>query len=143
MPLIMLPAVTRAPAAAALAANLALLAAGCGGAGGPDARVVEGVTETIEELEDALADRDLARVCERIFSPEARRRAGGEECPRRLARTTSAVDSPSIELVDVDVARGGALAEVRAWTGDDPPAIDSMRLVRGEGGYRIDSLSSG
>jgi hypothetical protein len=139
----MLPGVTRAAAAAALAANLALLAAGCGGSDGADPRAVDGVTETIEELEEALGDRDLARVCERIFSPEARRRAGGEECPRRLARTTSAVDSPSIELVDVDVGRGGVSAEVRAWTGDDPPAIDSMRFVRADGRYRIDSLSSG
>lgn len=139
----MLPGVTRAPAAAALAATLALFAGGCGGAAASDSPKVDGVTEAIAGLEEALSDRDLRRVCERIFSPEARRRAGGEECPRRLARTTRRAESPRIEVVDVELGRAGATAKVRAWTGDDSPAIDSVRLVPAGGGYRIDSLSSG
>ncbi len=142
MPFIMLSVVKRAPTAAALAASLAL-AVGCGEAGGRDSAAVENVAETVEEFEAALGDRDLARVCDQLFSPEARRRAGGEECPRRLARTTASVERPKLELLSVALDRVRATARVRAWAGEERPAIDSMRLVPGEGGYRIDSLSGG
>ncbi len=143
MPLIMLPTVMRAPTAAALALSAALTAVGCGGAPTRDAPSVEGIADTVSDFEDALSERDLTRVCDRILSPEARRRAGGEECPRRLARTTRALETPQIELVSVTLARDGAVARVRASSGEAPPAIDSMRFVPAEGGYRIDSLSSG
>lgn len=139
----MLPAVNCAPAAAALAAILALGASACGETGARGSPSVDGVAEAIEGLEDALGARELGRVCEQILSPEARRRAGGEECASRLARTTGGVRSPRIELLSVTLGRGGAIARVRASNGEEPPAIDSVRLVPGEGGYRIDSLSSG
>ena len=138
----MLPAVKRAPTAAALVASLALAVA-CGEAAGRDSAAVEDVAETVEEFEAALGERDLARVCDQLFSPEARRRAGGEECPRRLARTRARVERPKLELVSVALDGGRASARVRAWTGQERPAIDSIRLVPGEGGYRIDSLSGG
>jgi hypothetical protein len=143
MPLIMLPAVKRASALAALAALTAVVGAGCGGSTARDAPSVDSITETLSEFEEALSERDLDRICDRIFSPEARRRAGGEECSRRLARTASTLDSPRLELVSVTLGRGDAVARVRASTGDDPPAIDSMRFVPVEGRYRIESLSRG
>lgn len=143
MGLIMLPAVKRVAAAPALAATLALLGAGCGGPEARDSASIERIAETIDELEQALGEGDLDRVCEQILSPEARRRAGGEECPRRLARTTVAVERPRIELMSVTLGSTGALARVRAWTDDEPPALDSMRLVATPGGYRIESLSGG
>ena len=143
MPLIMLSAVMRAPSAVALAAFFALIAAGCGGTPVREAPSVDGIADTIAELEQALSERDLARICDRIFSPEARRRAGGEECQRRLARTTRTVESPRLELLSIDLRPEGALARVRASAGDEPPAVDSMRFVAVEGVYRVDSLSSG
>jgi hypothetical protein len=142
MSLIMLPAVKRAPAWAAVAATLALGA--CGGeASAPGAApTVEGIANAIEELEGALDDRDLDRVCERVFSPEARRRAGGEECRARLMRTTRNLDDPRIELVSIRLGRGSATARVRAWTADEAPAIDSIELVPSGTGYRVESLSA-
>jgi hypothetical protein len=139
----MLPAVKRAPAVVALFAVWALAAAGCGGSPGEGAPSVEDIGETVADFEQALSDRDVDRICDRLFSPEARRRAGGEECARRLARTTRTVEDPSIELVRITLGRGDAVARVRASAGDDPAAIDSMRFVPVEGEYRIDSLESG
>ena len=139
----MLPVVKRVAAAWALAATLALLGAACGGPEGGDSASVDRIAETIDELEQALGERDLERVCKEILSAEARRRAGGEECPRRLRRTTVAVQQPRIELVSVTLGSAGALARVRAWTDDEPPALDSMRLVAESDGYRIESLSGG
>jgi hypothetical protein len=143
MPLIMLPDVMRAPSAVTLLAFVALIAAGCGGGPARESPSVDGIAETIADLEEALSERDLGRICDRIFSPEARLRAGGEECPRRLARTTRAVERPRLELVSVTLGRDSAIARVRASAGDEPPALDSMRFVAVEGAYRVDSLSSG
>ena len=139
----MLPVVTRAPAAATLAAFLALIGAGCGGTPAREAPSVDGITETVADLEQALSERDLGRICDRIFSPEARRRAGGEECPRRLARTTRTVQRPQLELVRVTLGRDDAVARVRASSAGAPPALDSMRFVAIEGAWRVDSLSGG
>lgn len=133
----------RAPFAAALAASLVLVAAGCGESPGRETASVDGIEQTLADLEEALSERDSARICDQIFSPEARRRAGGEECRRRLARTTSGLDEPSLELVSVTLGRDGAIARVRAEAGGQAPAIDSMRFVAVEGAYRVDSLSSG
>ena len=139
----MLPDVMRASSAVTLLAFFALIAAGCGGGPARESPSVDGIAETIADLEEALSERDLGRICDRILSPEARRRAGGEECPRRLARTTRAVERPRLELVSVTLGRDGAIARVRASAGDEPPALDSMRFVAVEGAYRVDSLSSG
>ena len=139
----MLPVVTRAPSAAALTAFFALVVAGCGGASARESPSVDGIAETVANLEQALAERDLGRICNRIFSPEARRRAGGEECPRRLARTTRTVERPRLELVRVTLGRDSAVARLRASSAGEPPALDSMRLVAVEGAWRVDSLSSG
>ena len=139
----MLPVLVRAPFAAALAASILLVAAGCGDSSGRETASVDGIEQTLADLEEALSERDSGRICDRIFSPEARRRAGGEECRRRLKRTTEALDSPSLELVSVTLGAGSAVAQVRADAGDAPPAIDSMRFVPIEGVYRVDSLSGG
>ena len=135
----MLPAVKCAPAAVVVTAILAL--AGCGNGRSADEASFERASRAIEDLEDALAARDYGRVCDVIFSPEGRRRAGGEECRRRLARTSDGVRDPQLELVSV--RRGGdvAIARVRAWSEGERPAIDVVRLVPGGGGYRIESLS--
>jgi hypothetical protein len=102
---------------------------------------IEGVEETIRAFEDALESRDVERVCERIFSPEGRRRAGGEECPRRLGRTVGGVRDPDLELRGVTLGRDAAIARVRVTSAGEEPAIDTIRLVAVEGRYRIESLS--
>lgn len=137
----MLPGVRLVRAPLALIAAVAL-AAGCGDGGGRDSPPADEVAQTVADLERALRDRDLEGVCERILSPDARRRAGGEECPRRLARTTRGVEAPTIELVNVTLGRGSATARVRARAGDERPALDSISLVRGPDGYRVDRLSA-
>jgi hypothetical protein len=139
----MLLAVKRTHACAAVAATVALAACGGEASNPRGAPSVAAIADAIEELEDALGDRDLDRVCERVFSPEARRRAGGEECRARLVRTTRNLDDPRIELLSIRLGRETATARVRASSGDEPPAIDSIELVPVGRGYRVESLSAG
>ena len=115
--------------------------AGCGNGRSADEAAFERASRTIEDLEDDLAERDYARICDVIFSPEGRRRAGGEECRRRLARTSRGVRDPRLELVSVRREGDAAIARVRAWSEGERPAIDVVRLVPGGRGYRIESLS--
>lgn len=138
----MLPAVKTAPAVAILASILALAACGGEGSRVPQGTSVERIEEAIDAFEEALEDRDLKRVCERIFSPEGRRRAGGEECPGRLSREVAGVRDPDLELLGVTLGRDAAVARVRASSAGAEPAIDTIRLVVVEGRYRIESLSS-
>jgi hypothetical protein len=137
----MLPAVKSAPAVAILTSFLAFAGCGEGGPTAPDGGSVERIEETVQAFEEALEDRDLKRVCESIFSPEGRRRAGGEECPRRLAQTVARVRDPDLELVEVTLTRDAALARVRARSAGEEPALDTIRLVLVDGWYRIESLS--
>jgi hypothetical protein len=74
----------RAPAAAALAALVAL--AGCGG-GARQATPEDGVRAAARTYLGALAERDWARAC-RLMTPAARRDLAddaGAPCPRALA----------------------------------------------------------
>ena len=137
----MLPAVKSVPAVATLACVLAFAACGVGGSGVPEGGSVERIEETIDAFEEALEDRDLERVCDRVFSPEGRRRAGGEECPRRLGRAVARVRKPDLELLGVRLGRDAAIARVRASSGGEEPAVDTIRLALVEGRYRIESLS--
>ena len=137
----MLPAVKSVRAVATLVSVLAFAACGEGEPGVPEGGSVERIEETIDAFEEALEDRDLERVCDRVFSPEGRRRAGGEECPRRLGRALVRVRDPDLELVGVTLGRDAAIARMRASSAGEEPAIDTVRLAVVEGGYRIESLS--
>ncbi len=141
MPLIMLPAVKSAPAVAILASILVLAGCGEGGSTVLEGGSIEPIEETIDAFEEALENRDLELVCDQIFSPEGRLRAGGEECPRRLARTLARVRDPDLEVLGVTFGRDAAIARVRASSAGEEPAIDTIRLVVVEGRYRIESLS--
>jgi hypothetical protein len=127
--------------AAALAVVAALAACGQGDGEAPRSAAAESIADAVEELERALAEGDYERICERVFSAEGRRRAGGEECARRLARSSAGVEDPTIELVSITLGPGEATARVRAYSEGERPAIDVVRLVPVEGDYRIESLS--
>jgi hypothetical protein len=137
----MLPAVKRAQGAAALAMLAAVAGCGDGAARTPGTVAAEGVRATVGDLERALAERDYERICEQILSSEGRRRAGGEECARRLARSTAGVEDPTLEVVSVELGPGEATAHVRAYSEGRRPAVDIMRLKPENGDYRIESLS--
>lgn len=123
---------------------LALALAGCGGgadpppAGGP----ARDVAATMEAFEQATAARDYTRICRDLLSGEARRQAGGEECPRRLRRAAQGVRRPSLEVERIDVRGNTASVQVIARSAADPPARETVELVRQEGRFRIASLGS-
>lgn len=102
------------------------------------AREVEAV---VKRLERAVAAGDWAAICNELFTPDARRRAGRADCPRLLRSDAAGVRSPRIELVPIELERDRVLARVRSRARGQPPLGDTIELRRGGDGYRVESLS--
>jgi hypothetical protein len=130
----------------ALIALLAAVTAGCGSdvettpaptaiAGPPQraARVVQG-------FEVAVRDRDFARVCDELFSPDARRREGGDRCAARLAAASAGLRQPRIRPLAIKIAGARAEVRVRSRAQGQAPVESTIELDLIGGRYRISAL---
>jgi hypothetical protein len=98
------------------------------------------VAATVQALDRAVRKRDWRAVCDRLFTSAARERAGGKDCARLASSSAGALRGPRIELVGIEVSRGGAQARVRTQARGQAPLIDTLTLRRVGGRYRIESL---
>jgi hypothetical protein len=121
---------------------LGLFTAGC--LGDEEPRPATGapreIGQLVTRLERATALRDFERVCDELFSREARERAGGEDCERLTASAAGGVARPSIEVTRIDVR--GERARVSVVTSADGQArVKDVLGLRREGGeWRIEAL---
>ena len=132
-------------AARMAAAALALVAlGGCSSGGDDEPKPARGATRqvaaTVDALERAVRAGDWESVCNRLFSASARRRAGGEDCPRLLRSTARDVELPRISIAAIRVSGDRAEVRVRSRAAGQPLLPDTLRLVREGGGFRVDSL---
>lgn len=124
--------------AVALAIVLIVDGAGDSGSGGAkeDARAA---VATVEAFQKAIADRDYATICDRLFTTDARDASGGGNCASVLAQNASRLRSPQVQITSVvlrgDAAAVGVVAQVKGG----PKLGDVIRLVRDKHGYRISS----
>ena len=98
------------------------------------------IATVVAQLERAARQGDATAVCRDLLTPAARQRAGGATCPRRLRAPLAALSDPSIELRDIRLRRGSAVARVRtrdAGRGRADASLE-LRLVRGQ--WRIESV---
>src|SRR4051794_9076900 len=98
------------------------------------------VATAVQALESAIRDRDWGAICDDLFTPAARRRAGGRDCARLVRSSAGDLRRPTIELLAIDLKRGVALARVRTRARGQAPLTDTITLRRSDGRYRIDSL---
>jgi hypothetical protein len=137
----MLLAVSR-PTLAGCVALLAL--SGCSLGRDEEAKPARGaprqVVAMVGRLERATRARDWRTICQAIFTPSARRRAGGSDCPRRLAADARDVRRPRIELLSIQVASNRATVRVRSRAVGQPPLVDVIELRRVRHAYRIEAL---
>jgi hypothetical protein len=98
------------------------------------------VAATVASLDRAVRQRDWRTVCDRLFTAAARERAGGKDCARLVSSSAGALRGPRIELVGIEVKRGGAEARVRTRARGQAPLTDTLTLKRAGGRYRIESL---
>ncbi|MFN2616404.1 MAG: hypothetical protein ABR581_04680 [Thermoleophilaceae bacterium] len=129
-----------------LAGCVALLAlSGCSLGRDEEPKPVRGaprqVVASVVRLQRAVNRRDWRTVCDGLFTPAARRRAGGAECARRLRSDAQDLRRPHIELVSIRVSGERAEVRVRSRAAGQPPLSDVIELRRSGRGYRIESLA--
>jgi hypothetical protein len=107
----------------------------------PAAGAVRAAGETVERLERAIAGGDWRELCDDLFTRSARRRAGGEACPRLLRADAEGLRRPRIRVLGVDVEGTRASVQVRSTARGRQPISDVIELRRERGAYRIDSLA--
>jgi hypothetical protein len=107
----------------------------------PAAGTVRAVEGTLERLERAIARGDWQEVCDDLFTASARRRAGGDTCPRMLRSDAEGLRRPRIEILEIEVEGPRAEVQVRSSARGQRPLADVIRLSRERGSYRVDSLA--
>ena len=127
-------------------ATLAVLApVGCSTGGDEEPKPASGapaeIAAAVEQLERAIAGRDFGRVCDELFTEDARRRSGGDECVAQLRSAGEGVRLPVIEVRGIHVNGESARVEVTTRAAGQARLRDELRMRRVDGRWRVDSLS--
>ena len=101
------------------------------------------VVTTVRQFETALAGRDWAGICNRLYTSNARAAAGGAHCPTALAQSAGGLRDPRVKIVSVVVRGPAATVTVAASVNGKPPVTDAIQLQREGGRYRIASAGTG
>jgi hypothetical protein len=101
------------------------------------------VVSTVMQFQAALAGRDWATICNRLYTSKARAAAGGSRCPTTLAQSAGGLRDPRVRIVSIIVRGQAATVTVAASVNGKPPVTDVIQLVREGGRYRIASAGVG
>jgi hypothetical protein len=101
------------------------------------------VVTTVRQFESALAGRDWAGICNRLYPRGARDAAGGSHCPSSLAQSAGGLRDPRVRILSVVVRGQAATVTVAASVNGKPPVRDAIQLQREDGQYRIASAGTG
>ena len=101
------------------------------------------VVATVKQFETALAGRDWRGICDRLYTADARKAAGGDRCPVTLAQSAGGLRNPRVRIVSVVVRGQAATVTVAASVNGKPPVTDAIELVREGGRFRIASAGVG
>jgi hypothetical protein len=96
---------------------------------------------TVMQFEAALRSRDWPGICDRLYSSQARRAAGGAKCPTALAQSASGLRDPRVKILSVVVRGTAATVAVSASVNGRRPVKDTIQLIREGGRFRV--LSAG
>lgn len=128
-----------------MAAVAMLAPVGCSLGGDEEPRPVSGVPKaiaaTVDQLGRAIADQDYATVCGRLFTEDARRRAGGKDCVAQLRSAGEDVRRPSIEIRGIDLKGDRATVEVETRAEGQARVSDTLELRREDGRWLVEALS--
>src|SRR3954469_22211487 len=98
------------------------------------------VAAAVSGLDRAVRAGDWRTICDRLFTPAARQRAGGKDCVRLVRSSAGDLRGARIELGGIEVSKRGAQARVRPRDKGQAPLTDTLTLERAGGGYRIEAL---
>jgi hypothetical protein len=107
----------------------------------PVAGVPKEVAATVDALGRAIADRDYATVCDKLFTASARERSGGAECARQLASAGEEVRRPTIQIRGIELNGDRASVKVATEAEGQARLTDTLELRRQGGRWLIEALS--
>ncbi len=96
----------------------------------PVSGAAKDVVATVTQFETALADRDWAGICTRLYASRARAAAGGARCATTLAQSAGGLRDPRVRIISVVVRGQAATVTVSASVNGRPPVTDAIQLVR-------------
>jgi hypothetical protein len=127
-----------------MATSVVLASSGCSLGADEEPKPASGapaqIAATVDRLEGAVAQRDFATICGRLFTARARQRAGGDECAAQLRSATEGVKRPSIEIEAIDVTDNRATVRVRTEAEGQARVSDELQLRREGGRWLVEAL---
>ncbi|HEX6652254.1 MAG TPA: nuclear transport factor 2 family protein [Thermoleophilaceae bacterium] len=106
----------------------------------PVSGVPKQIAATVDRLGRAIADGDFAEVCDRLFTPAARSRAGGSECAKQMTAAAEGVRNPTIEIRGIDVKGDRAVVKVATTAEGQARLIDTLELRREGRRWLVEAL---
>jgi hypothetical protein len=131
-----------AVAAAVAAVILILVLTSGGGESNPATGNARQAVATVEDFQAALADRDYAKICDQLFTTDAKEASGGGNCESVLAQNASRIRNPKVQIKSILLRGNVATVSVVAQVAGGPAVADTIRLVRAQDRYRIVSAGS-
>jgi hypothetical protein len=107
----------------------------------PVAGVPKEIAAVVDQLGRAIAAKDYETVCGRLFTEDARRRAGGKDCVAQLRSAGEDVRRPRIEISAIDLKGGRATVEVQTRAEGQAVVTDTLELRREAGRWLVEALS--
>jgi hypothetical protein len=98
------------------------------------------IAEVVQRLEQGVAERDFATVCEDVFTAAARERAGGEDCEAEIRSDAGDLARPSLEMRAIEVKADSARVEVTTRASGQPELPEVLELRREDGEWRVEAL---
>jgi hypothetical protein len=127
-----------------MATSVLLASSGCSLGGDDEAKPASGPTAeiaaTVDRLERAVAKRDYETICNQLFTPRARKRAGGAECARQLGSAAEGVKRPRIAIEAIAVEGNRAVVSVRTTASGQASLKDKLQLRRQDGRWLVEAL---
>jgi hypothetical protein len=125
-----------------VAVVLILVLTSGGGESNPATGNAREVVATVEDFQRAVADRDYAKICNQLFTTDAKDASGGGNCESVLAQNASRIRNPKVQIRSIVLKGNVATVKVVAQVSGGPPVADTIRLVRAKDRYRIVSAGS-
>jgi hypothetical protein len=108
---------------------------------GPDAD--KEVRATLDRYAQATRDKDYQTLCDDLYARDLIDRIRSAGLPCEVALRTGLQDrrNPQLKVLGVEVSGDQALVRTRTTAVGEPPSVDTIRLVRQRGDWRVASLS--
>jgi Putative lumazine-binding len=107
----------------------------------PVTGVPKAIAATVDQLERAVAERDYATICNKLYTETARRRAGGDECVSQTRSAAEDVSRPRIEIQEIEVKGDRATVKVATTAEGQARVADTLELRNTGGRWLVEAVS--